>query len=112
GPGPRGEAAVGVIVPEAAGAIPDGVVAAQMAPDHDAQPGAGPPAGLLGELQGDPVGRDDVVAAHHPLLLDAQDLVEVGCAEGNEGGGGIGGGPAKLGVEGGQEAVAQVAVGG
>ncbi len=52
--------------------------------------GIGAAAGLLGKLQGEPVGGDDVVAADDARGLDAQDLLEIDAAEGHEGGGGIG----------------------
>jgi hypothetical protein len=68
--------------------------------------------GLLGQLQGHEVGGDDVVAADDALSLEAEDLVEVDAAEGDEGRGGIGGRPGELGVEGGQEALAPITVGG
>src|SRR2546422_7920393 len=51
-----------VITTEAAGAIPDGVLAAEMAADQDPQPGARAAAGLLGELQRHAVRGHDVVA--------------------------------------------------
>lgn len=83
-----------------------------MAPDEDAQAGTGAPARLLGQLQGEAGGGDDVVTADDALVLDAEDLVEIDGAEGHEGRSGIRRRAAELGVEGRQEAVAQVAVGG
>src|SRR5438132_5595758 len=96
---------------QAAGAVPHGMLAVEMASDEDVQAGAGAAATLLGQLQGEMAGGDDVVPAHHPLGLNAEDLLEVDAAEGNEGRGGIGGGPGELGVEGGQKAVTQIPVG-
>ena len=71
-----------------------------------AQAGAGATAGLLGDLQRHGVGRDDIVAADDAFLLDAEDLVEVDAGEGHEGGGGLRGRAAELGIEGGHEVVA------
>src|SRR5206468_6015037 len=93
-----------VITTEAAGAIPDEVLAADMAADQDPQPGAGAAAGLFGELQRHAVGGHDVVAPDGAFVLDAKDLVEIDAAQRHKGGGGIGRRPAELGVEGGQEA--------
>ena len=45
-----------VIAAEAATAIPDGVLAAEMAADQDPQPGTRAAAGLFGELQRHVVG--------------------------------------------------------
>src|SRR5262245_852890 len=86
--------------------------AAQMTAHDHAEPGTRAPARLLGELQGHAVSGDDVVAADHALLFDTEDLLEIHGPERHEGGGGIGGRPAELGVEGGHEALAQIAVGG
>src|SRR5437867_12110665 len=96
-----------VITTEAAGAIPDGVLAAEMAADQDPQPGARAAAGLFGELQRHVVGSHDVVAPDQALVLDAKDLVEIDTAQRHKGGGGTGRRPAELGVEGRQEAGAQ-----
>jgi hypothetical protein len=51
--------AAAVIAAEAAGAVPDGVVAIEVAPDQHPQAGTGAPAGLLFELQGDVVRGDE-----------------------------------------------------
>ena len=51
-----------------------------------------------------------VVAAHHPFLLEAEDVVEVHGAKRHEGGGGVGRRPSELGVEAGQEVLAQVGI--
>src|SRR5438445_81659 len=99
------------VTTEAAGAIPDGVLAAEMAADQDPQPGARAAAGLFGELQRHAVRGHDVVAPDGAFVLDAKDLVEIDAAQRHKGGGGIGRRPAELGVEGGQEAVAHIAIG-
>ena len=88
------------------------MVAVEMAADQHAQPRAGAPPGLFGELERHALGGDDIVASHHPLGLDAEDLVEIDASEGDEGRGGIGGQPAELRVEGREEVLAQVAIGG
>src|SRR5205823_1034453 len=67
-----------VITTEAASAIPDGVLAAEMAADQDPQPGARAAAGLFGELQRHAVRGHDVVAPDGAFVLDAKDLVEIG----------------------------------
>src|SRR5712691_7020918 len=68
--------------------------------------------GLLGDLQRRAVRRHDVVAADHALGLHAEDLIEIDAAEGHEGRARVRGRAAELGIEGGQEALAQVAIGG
>src|SRR5438093_1190907 len=93
-----------VLTTEAAGAIPDGALAAEMAADQDPQPGARAAAGLFGELQRHAVRGHDVVAPDGAFVLDAEDLVEIDAAQRHKGGGGIGRRPAELGVEGGPEA--------
>src|SRR6266536_2541780 len=85
---------------------------AHAATGETARPRASNSPRLRGELQGDEAGGDHVVATDDALVLDAEDLIEIDAAEGHEGRGGIGGGPGELGVEGGQEAVVQIAVGG
>src|SRR5438034_8475527 len=101
----------GVITTEAAAAMLDGVLAAEMAADQDPQPGARAAAGLFGELQRHAVGGHDVVAPDGAFGLDAEDLVEIDAARGYEGGGGVGRRPGELGVEGGEEVVAHIAIG-
>src|SRR2546427_12466508 len=49
GQGPAG----GVVAAQALRAAPDRVLAGEMAPHQDAEPGAAPPPRLLGELQGE-----------------------------------------------------------
>ena len=51
-------AAAGIVVPEAAGAVPDAVLAIEMAAHEDAEPGAGAPAGLFVKLQPDALEGD------------------------------------------------------
>src|SRR5436190_2031269 len=82
-------AAAVVVAPQTAGSVPERMMAVQVPADEDTEAGARAPAGLLGDLQGDAVGRDDIVAADHAFLLDAEDLVEVDAGDGHEGGGGI-----------------------
>src|SRR5881396_542703 len=94
----------GVITTEATAAIPDGVLAVEMAADQDPQPGARPAAGLFGELQRHTVGGHDVVAPDGAFVLDAEDLIEIDAAHRNKSGRGVGRRPAELGVEGGPEA--------
>src|SRR5215475_5763727 len=96
-------AAGGIKAPEAARAVPDRVMAVEMAPDEHAQARTGAPAGLLGELQGEALARHDVVAADDAFFLDTENLVQIDSAEGHEGRGGISGGAAELEVEGGDE---------
>lgn len=103
---------MGVEAAEATGAVPHGVMAVEVAADEDPEPGTGAAAGLLGQLQGDEVSGHDVVAPDDALILDAEDLVEGDAPEGDERRGGIGGRPGELRIEGRQEAVAQVPVGG
>src|SRR5207245_4179890 len=93
-----------VITTEAAGAIPDGVLAAEMAADQDPQPGARAAAGLFGELQRHAVRGHDVVAPDGAFVLDAKDLVEIDAAQRHKSRRGVGGRLAELGVEGGPEA--------
>src|SRR2546430_7461912 len=100
-----------VITTEAAGAIPDGVLAAEMAADQDPQPGARAAAGLFGELQRHAVRGHDVVAPDGAFVLDAEDLVEIDAAQRHKGGGGIGRRPGELGAEGRQAALAHTATG-
>src|SRR5262245_5203123 len=86
--------------------------AREIAADEDLEAGTGAPARLLGELQDHPVEPDGVIAGHGPGFLVTEDFGQIGVEQRDEGNGGVGGGAAELSVEGGQEAVAQVAVGG
>ena len=101
-----------VVAAQAAGAVPHRVVAAEMAAHENAEPGTGATAGLLGHLQGQPVGGDDVVPADNPFVLQTEDLIEVDPAERDEGRRGVSGGPGELLVELWEEVIAQVPVGG
>src|SRR5260370_42515206 len=104
-------AALAVVAPEAAGAVPDRVVAGEMPADEDAEVGAGAAARLFGRLEGHAIGGDDIVAAHDAFLLEAEHLLEVDAAERDKGGRRVGGRPAELVVEGGGEALPQGAGG-
>jgi hypothetical protein len=84
----------------------------EMTANEDAQARTGAAARLLGELEAEAIELDGVVARHDALVLMAEDLREVDAPQGNEGRGGVAGGPAELDIEGGQEALAEVAVGG
>jgi len=100
-----------VVATQAAGAMPDGMLAVEMAAHEDAQAGTGAAARLLGDLERHAGGGDDIVPPDHAFFLDAEDLVEIGAAEGHEGRDGIGRRPGELGVEAGEEALAQIAIG-
>ncbi len=88
--------ALGVVVAQALRAAPDGVGAREVAADGDSQPGAGPAAGLLGQLQRHAVKDDDVILPDDPRLFVTEDLVEIDVAHGDEGTGGIRGRPGEL----------------
>jgi len=78
-----------IVVPEALRPAPHGVLAGEVAPDGDREPGAGRPPGLFGELQADPIEGDSVVLADRARVFFAEDLLEIGRAEGHKGAGGI-----------------------
>ena len=103
GSGGAAGAALAVVAPEAAGAVPDRVVAGEMPADEDAEAGAGAAARLFGQLEGHAIGGDDIVAAHDAFLLDAEHLLEIDAAERDKGGRRVGGRPAELVVEGGAD---------
>src|SRR4029077_15952723 len=100
-------AALAVVAPQAAGAVPDRVMAGEMPADEDAKAGAGAAGGplgplgghraggagggLLGQLEGHAIGGDDVVATHDAFLLEAENLLEVDAAERDKGGRRVGG---------------------
>src|SRR5438552_15351416 len=88
------------------------MMAVEMAANEDAKSRTGAPAGLLGELEREAVGGDDVIAADDAFVLDADDLIEIDAADGHERRGGSGWGTGEVGVEGRQEAVPQVVGGG
>src|SRR6185437_1162347 len=96
-----------VIAAEAAGAVPNGMVAIEVAPDQHPQAGTGAPTGLLVELQGDVVGGDDIVAPDHPLVFHAEDLLEIDTAQGHKRGSGLSREVGEL-IEVGDEVLAQV----
>src|SRR5437773_267541 len=99
--GPSGglqRAAAVVVAAEAAGAIPERVMAVEVTPHEDAQAGAGAPPGLLGDLPRHAIGRHDVV--------------ELDAPERHEGRARVCGRPAEFGIEAGQELLAQIAIGG
>src|SRR5256712_11276050 len=99
-----------VVTPEATGAIPERMMAVEVAAHEDAQTGAGAAPGLLGDLQRHAVGRHDIVAADHAVGLDAEDLIEIYAPERHEGRGSLRRGPPQFGVEGGHGLIAQIAV--
>src|SRR5881409_3734452 len=110
--GPSGglqRAAAVVVAAEAAGAIPERVMAVEVTPHEDAQAGAGAPPGLLGDLPRHAIGRHDVVAADDALVLHAEDLIELDAPERHEGRARVCGRPAEFGIEAGQELLAQIA---
>ena len=90
---------------EAAATVPDGMLAVEMASDENAQARARAAARLLADLERDAIGGDDIVAAHDAFLLEAEHLLEVDAAERDKGGRRVGGRPAELVVEGGEEAL-------
>src|SRR5437899_1423293 len=71
--------------PQTARAVPHRVLAVEMAADEHVQPGAGTAAGLLGQLQRDEAGSDDVVAPDDALVFDTEDLIEIDATERHEG---------------------------
>jgi hypothetical protein len=94
-------------------AAPDGVLAAEGVPHGDAQPRAAAPSRRLGELQGDALEADDIVAADDTLGLGGEELIEVHrVAQRDEGAGRIGRRAGELGVVVGKELLAQVGIGG
>lgn len=91
GPVEREGSTVRVIASEAPRSVPDREQPVNVAAHGDAQPGAGPPARLLGHLQRQVGQGDDVVLADGPLLELAEDRVEIGAVERHEGAGRVGG---------------------
>ena len=69
--------------------------AIEMAPDPHGEPGAGAAAALLGDLQDDPLQRDGVIGGDDARFFVAEDGLELGRGDRDEGGGGIRGGPAR-----------------
>src|SRR5882724_8284184 len=111
GSGGAAGAALAVVAPQAAGAVPDRVVAGEMPADEDAEAGAVAAAGLLVQLKGVAVSGHHIVAPDDAFLLDAENLLEVDAAEWDKGGRRVGGQPPELLVERREEALPQVAVG-
>ena len=94
---------------EAMGTAPEAVGAIVVPAHEEAPPGIGRLPGLFADLQADAVEGHGVIGRHRTLFLFAEDLVEIDGAEGHEG---IGRGPREGGVVVGDEALAQVGVGG
>lgn len=92
--------------------MPDGVAAIEVAAHEDPESGTSPAAGLLGELQGYGLERDDVVGPDGSLLLVAEEGVEIDALVGDEGGLGVGRQVRELRIVGRDELLAQVRVGG
>jgi hypothetical protein len=104
-------ASAGVVAAEAAAPVPEGVGAIEMPPGQDPQARAHAASGLLVDLHPYSLEARRVIGGHGALLLMAEDLVEVDAPQWHEGRGGIGGRPAEAGVVGGQESLAEIAVG-
>ena len=83
-----------------------------MAAHGELEAGAGGTAGLFGDLQADTVEDDGVVLADHAGVGLAQDLVEIEGGEGDEGSGRVGRGSREGLVVVGEEAFAQIGIGG
>lgn len=102
----------GIVVAEALRAAPDRVAAVEMPADSHAEAGTGPPARLLGQLEGHAVEDHDIVLADGTLLLLTQDRVEIDAVERHEGAGGVGGRVGELGVVVRDELLDEIGVGG
>src|SRR5262249_60303323 len=102
----------GIVVAEALRAAPDRVAAVEMPADRHAEAGTGPPARLLGQLEGHAVEDHDIVLADGTLLLLTQDRVEIDAVERHEGAGGVGGRGGGVGGGGGGERPWEVGGGG
>jgi hypothetical protein len=87
--------ASGIVVAEALRAAPDRVAAVEVAANGHAEAGTGPPARLLGQLEGHALEDHDIVLADGALLLLTQDRVEIDAVQRHEGGGRVGGGGAR-----------------
>jgi hypothetical protein len=68
------------------------VAAVEVAADGHAKAGTGPPARLLGQLEGHAFEDHNIVLADGTLLLLTQDRVEIDAVERHEGGAGSAGG--------------------
>ena len=86
-------------------------MAIEVASDQHPQPRTRTTPGLLLQLQDDMVGSDDVVPPDDPFVFHAEDLLEVDAAEADEGGRGMRRRPPELGIELGDEMLAQIAIG-
>jgi signal transduction histidine kinase len=87
------------------------VPAIEVAPDEHGQARTAAAAPLLVDLEDHAIQDDGVVPRDRAGLFMTEDLLEVHAAEGHEGGRGIGRGPAEGRVQGGHEALAQIAIG-
>src|SRR5215470_1106207 len=76
--------AVKVESAQAPRAVPEGVVAVEMAAHQHAEAGTGAAAGLFRQLERDETSGDDVIAGDDALVLDAQDLLEIDAPEGGQ----------------------------
>src|SRR5262249_5375669 len=101
-----------IVAAKATSAVPDRMVAVEMTADDHAQARTGATARVLGELQGQLFSGDDIVAADDALKFHAEDLLEIHAAQRHERGGAISRRAAEFGIEGRDEGLAQVAVGG
>src|SRR5262249_61790260 len=88
-----------VVAAQATCTVPDGMLAIEVASHEHMQAGTGAAARLLGELQGEALGRDDIVAADDALVFDTQNVLELDATRRHKGGGGIGGGGGGVGPE-------------
>src|SRR5262245_66678367 len=88
GPRPRQGAPVAIVPAKAPRALPHREGAVHGAAHGDPQPGTGPPARLLGDLQDNIVQGDHVVLADRALGLLTEDRVEINPVKANEGAGG------------------------
>jgi len=110
-PGEREGLAVTVVAAEAARAMPDREQPMDIPTHGDAEARAGPPARLLGQLQGNLIKSHHIVLADGPRVLLAQDAVELDAVQGNECGGGVGRRVRELLVVIGDELFRQVGIG-
>src|SRR3989442_14184543 len=83
----------GVIGCQLLGTPPDGIGFVEMATDDEVKAGAGGSALLFGHLEADALAADGVVPLDHAFFLEAENLIEIDAAEGDEGAHGIGGRP-------------------
>jgi len=88
------------------------VMAVEVTTNEHPQASAGATAGLLRQLQRDTVGHNDIVTTDHGLSFDAEDLLEVDPAQRHKRRARVRWGPLELGIEGRQELVAEIAIGG